>query len=453
MSEPSAAPADKQPAEHDNWKTPFFTIWTGQAFSLLGSRLVQFALVWWLTKETESATVLATASLVAMLPQVVAGPFIGALVDRWNRRRVMMVADSLIALATLGLALLFLLDVAQVWHIYIILLLRSLGGAFHWPAMQASTSLMVPKEQLSRVAGMNQTLRGAVDIVGPPLGALLLELLPMQGVLAVDVVTAMIAVTSLFFVDIPQPVRKVDPAATAQKPSLWSDFREGLRYVAGWPGLMAIMVMAALINFLFTPAGTLTPLLVKEHFDGGAFHLGWIEAAWGVGFLLGGLTLSIWGGFKRGIFTSMTGMMGMGVGAVILGLAPAGLFALAVGGMFLMGIMNPITNGPLFAVMQKSVAPEMQGRVFTLLTSVAMVMSPLSLAVAGPVADTIGIQSWYILAGVGCIIASVIGMTTPVIVNLEENNRANGSATAPAKREGEDALEPPVMAAGASLEG
>ena len=133
------------------WKIPFFAVWTGQAFSLLGSQLVQFALIWWLTKTTGSATVLATASLVGLLPQVIVGPLAGAFVDRWNRRITMIVADFLVALATLGLIFLFYTGMVQVWHVYLIMLLRATAGGFQWPAMQASTSLMVPKENLSRI--------------------------------------------------------------------------------------------------------------------------------------------------------------------------------------------------------------------------------------------------------------------------------------------------------------
>jgi len=166
---------------------PFLIIWIGQAFSLLGSQLVQFALVWWLTRTTGSATMLALATLAALLPQILIGPFAGALVDRWSRRRVMIVADIAIALATLGLAVLFWLNVAQVWNIYVLLLIRATGAAFHWPAMQASTPLMVPQKHLSRVAGLNQTLSGLAGILIPPLGALAIEVLPMQGVLAIDV--------------------------------------------------------------------------------------------------------------------------------------------------------------------------------------------------------------------------------------------------------------------------
>ena len=134
---------------------------------------MQFALVWWLTETTGSATVLAFASIVAVLPRVFLGPIAGALVDRWNRRLVMMVADSVIALAVVVLAVLYALDAVQIWHIYLLMFIRAAGGAFHWPAMQASTTLMVPERHLSRVAGLNQTLNGVANILSPPLGALL----------------------------------------------------------------------------------------------------------------------------------------------------------------------------------------------------------------------------------------------------------------------------------------
>jgi DHA3 family macrolide efflux protein-like MFS transporter len=134
------------------WALPFFTIWTGQALSLLGSRVAQFAIVWWLTEMTGSATVLATASMVAFIPEVFLAPIAGTYVDRWNRRVVMIVADSIIALASLWLAVMFWMGAAQIWHIYVLMLIRSIGGSFHWPAMQASTSLMVPKDRLFRVS-------------------------------------------------------------------------------------------------------------------------------------------------------------------------------------------------------------------------------------------------------------------------------------------------------------
>jgi len=361
-----------------NWTVPFFTIWTGQAFSLVGSSLVQFALVWWLTQSTGSATVLATATLVAILPSVLLGPFAGALVDRWNRRVVMMVADGFIALATLGLAYLYSIGAMQVWHVYVIMALRAIGGSFHWPAMQASTSLMVPKEHLSRVAGLNQTIQGALNIVCPPLGALLLGVLPLHSIMMIDVTTAALAILPLFFVHIPQPQR-IAPVTLAEgnKPSLWDDVREGLRYIWNWPGVMAMLIMATVINFLFNPAFSLMPILVTKHFGGQAMQLAWIDSAWGIGVVVGGLTLSVWGGFRRRILTTLVGLVGMGLGTLVIGLSPATAFELALAGMLLAGFMNPITNGPTFAVIQSVVAPEMQGRVFTVIGSLTAAMSPL----------------------------------------------------------------------------
>ena len=191
--------------ETKGWRVPFFTIWSGQAFSLLGSQLVGFALVWHLTESTGSATVLATAAMMEWLPRVLLGPLAGTLVDRWNRRVVMLAADSLTAAATAGMMVLGWAGVLELWHIYLLMMVRSVGGAFHFPAMLASTSLMVPEDQLVRVQGLNQLLQGVMNIAAPPLGALLVAILPLHGILGVDIGTAALAVLPLLVVQIPQP--------------------------------------------------------------------------------------------------------------------------------------------------------------------------------------------------------------------------------------------------------
>jgi DHA3 family macrolide efflux protein-like MFS transporter len=403
-----------------HWKPKFFTIFGGQALSLFGSSLVQFALIWYLTQQTGSATILATATLVAMLPQVVLGPFVGALVDRWNRRLLMIAADGLIALATLVLALLFWGGWEQVWHIYAILLLRSIGGAFHWPTMSASTSLMVPKEQLSRVAGAQQTLQGLVGIVAPPTGAVLIGILPTQGVLFIDVITALLAIVPLLFIAIPQPFREQTPSGE-HKSSYWQDVREGFTYIMAWPGLMAILFMAVLINFLLTPTGSLMPLLVTKHFGLGALELGLTDSLWGIGMIVGGVLLGVWGGFKPRIATTMMGITGIGAGVILVGLAPANLFWMALIGMSLSGMMQVMANGPLHAVIQAAVKPEMQGRVMALIGSLATAMTPLSLAIAGPVSDLVGIQTWYIFSGVICLLMGIAGYFIPAVMGVEDN--------------------------------
>ena len=405
------------------WKLPFFTIWTGQAFSILGSTLVQFSLIWYLTKTTGSGSVLALASLVGLLPNVLLGPLVGALIDRWDRRLTMIVADSVVALATLLLAGLFSLGVVQVWHIYVLLFVRSLAGSFHWMAMRTSTSLMVPKEHLARVQGLNSVLSGSMNIIAAPLGALLLDILPLQGVLMLDVATAFFAVTPLLFIRVPQPPARENNGSTPVQGGLWSDLVAGFRYVITWPALSMILAMAMVINFLLTPAGSLMPLLVRNHFKGEALQFATMESAMGIGVIAGGLLLSVWGGFKRRLFTSMLGLMGIGAGSLLIGLAPAWAYPLAVAGMLLMGIFSPVTNGPLMAVLQESVEPEMQGRVFSLIDSAAGLIAPLGLILAGPLADTLGVQSWFIVGGVTTIAMGTLGLFIPALAHFERPAR------------------------------
>lgn len=407
-----------------NWKARFFTIWSGQAFSLLGSNLVQFALIWWLTQETGSATVLATASMVALIPGVVLGPFAGALIDRWSRRRVMVVADSLVALVTGGLALIVWQGRLTPWHIYVAIGLRALAGAFHWPAMQASTSLMVPRDYLTRVAGMNQTLQGLMSIVAPPLGALLLSVMPLEGILGLDVGTALLAVIPLLFIAIPQP----QTAKAGQPITLLQDVSFGFRYIWNWRGLFLLLNMATLINFLLNPGFSLMPLLVREHFGGSALHLGWMESAWGIGIITGGLVLSVWGGFKRRIYTSLIGLLGIAGGTLVLGFVPPQAFGWALGAMGFLGFVNPIVNGPILALLQELVDPGVQGRVFTTVQSISGLMMPLGLAIAGPLADAFGVQSWFIIGGVGCLVLGLSGFIIHDVVHLEDYRPVGSSA-------------------------
>lgn len=400
---------------------PFMILWVGQVFSLLGSQLVQFALIWWLTQQTGSATVLAIASIVGLVPQVVLGPFVGPLVDRWNRKRTMIVADAVVAMSTVVLVYLFRTGAVEIWQIYIVLFVRALGGSFHWPAMSASTTLMVPQEKLTRIQGLNQILNGGMSIASAPLGALLISLLPMEGVLMIDVVTATVAIITILFVHIPQPGREAGSQSTGENPSYIADLQAGLRYMLNWRGLMLMAGMAMLINMVLGPTNSFTPLLITDHFGGTAWHLGAIQAGFGVGVLVGGILLGVWGGFKRRIFTTLTALAGIGLGILVVGLAPAGLFPLAVAGMLFAGVMSSLCNGPIMAIFQATVSPSMQGRVFTLMGSATAAMMPLGLAVAGPLADVIGVRTWFLIGGVITIVAAVGGFFIPSLVNIERD--------------------------------
>ena len=418
--------------ENGNWAGRFFTIWSGQALSLFGSALVQFALIWWLTQKSGSATVLAVATLVGMLPQIIIGPFAGALVDRWNRRTIMIIADGTIAVFSLLLAYLFATGKVELWHVFAIMAIRSTGGAFHFPAMAATTPLMVPKEQLTRINGLNQALQGINALIAPPVGALLLSILPTQGVLLIDVGTASLAILPLLFISIPQPQRQTALEAQQVKPSLMQDIQEALKYIRSIPGFTSIIFMALFLNFLLVPTGSLIPLLITKHFAKGAIELGFMESAMGFGIIAGGIGLSIWGGFKKKIVTSMAGIIGLGVGVMLIGIAPANAFALAIAGNIIIGLMMPIANGPIGALLQAIVRPDMQGRVMSLLNSGATAISPLGLLIAGPFSDWLGIRVWFWAGGILCVLIALAAFFVPVIMNVESYETTPQAVTEPA---------------------
>ena len=411
----------------ENWKRPFFTIWGGQALSLLGSSIAMFALIWWITDETGSATVLAIASLFSMLPGVILGPFAGVLVDRWNRRVIMIAADSVIALASLLLAYLFWVGDVQVWHIYTVMFIRALGSMFHTPAMFSSTALMVPEEHLARVSGLNQAIQGGLSIVGPALGALLLTVLNIYAILLLDVVTAAFAVGPLLFIAIPQPEASAAPNG-AGKASVWGDFRAALAYLRRWRGLMLLTGVGLVAKLALTPAASLIPILVTQHFNGGAGAMATGEALLGIGVISGGLLLGVWGGFERSAYTIISGIMLMALSMLALGVLPAQAFSVAAGMLFVTGAAVALIDGPFMAVMQKAIAPEMHGRVFMLFNSLISLSSPVGLAIAGPFTDFAGIQTLYLIAG---LLMGGMGLAirfTPAIMHLEDHTQANDSA-------------------------
>ncbi len=392
-------------------------MWFSQAFSLIGTMVVEFALAWYLTRETGSATILATAMMVALIPQIVLGPFIGPLVDRWNRKKIMIFADLSIAIVTLGLVVLFLTDTIQIWHIYVAMVLRSIGQTFHFPAMLASVATIVPEKHLTRAAGLNQMLQGVVSITAPPLGALLMETLPMQGVLAVDIGTAVIAVGFILPLTIPQPER----TTLEEKSSIIGDMVQGFRYLLARKGLTILMWLFALLGFFAGPAISLFPMLVNLNLGGDVLKLGWLNAAAGIGNISTGFLLGIWGGFKKRIFTLLLGLLLIGVTNVVLGFTSESLFYFILVNSFFLGVGVTMTDAPFLAIMNSIVAKDMQGRVFTLINSLSGLMLPVGLAIAGPAADFMGIEWIYFICGGAFLIITLLGFLSKSLMELEKH--------------------------------
>ncbi len=415
----------------NRWWLPFFTIWGGQTLSILGSSIAQFALIFWLTLESGgSATVLALASMVGKLPQVVIAPFVGAYIDRSNRRAIMIVSDSAIALASLWLALLFLSGAAQIWHVVAVMFIRSLGGAFHGPSMMSSTSLMVPKEHLPRVSGLNQAVRqGFLNIISPIIAAPLVAFLPLQNIMGLDVATAMLAVIPLLFIAVPQPPRRATGAAPT---SYFQEVKEGFRFIWDWKGVFYLLLLAIVLNFLVSPAFSLIPIYVNDYFAATeaelAANIAKIDMAFGAAMFAGGIFLSVWGGFKRKMLTALVALALSTIGPILMGLAPSSGFGLALAGIAIFAFFNPLVNGPINALFQSVIPPEMQGRAFTTVGAITGLMTPVGMAIAGPIADAFGVEAWYFFVAVGYGVVSVMAFLNKTIMNVEKDGHPDGAA-------------------------
>lgn len=406
MAESSLPSPSLQPVTAlGRWQPRFFTIWIGQSLSLIGSALTQFVLIWWITQTTGSAGALALAGIAAMLPSAIFGPLGGALADRWSRRWLMVAADAVIALCMVLLVYLFATDTVQLWQVYTLMFVRSAAGAFHGPAVLASTPNLVPPEWITRVAGMNQAMQGVLTIAAAPLGALTLALLPFQGALMIDVVTAVFGIVPLLIYRIPQP-----PSSSATTgSSVWSDIRDGARYVAHRRGLFMLYAVTGLVVFTLMPTFSLTPLLVTGHFGGGVNQVALMEGLSGLGIILGGVLLSLrieWGSRSRLVMVSFA----ISCAAVALtALMPSDRFWLAIFWWTVSGFTFSTGHAPLNAMLQTIVPNELQGRTFSLLNVVIGVATPLGLAIAGPLAELLGVRAVFVIGGTASSIIGVAG--------------------------------------------
>jgi MFS transporter, DHA3 family, macrolide efflux protein len=396
---------------------------------MFGSAIVSFALAWYLAKETGSATVLSTAIIVTVIPPIVMGPFVGPFIDRWSRKKIMIFADLFTALMTLALVILFFTKTVQIWHVYAIIAGRSIGGeVFQSPALGASIPMIVPEKHLVRANGLFQMLQYAIKIVAPIAGAFLMDTLSMQWVLSVDIITAAIAIICLLPLMIPQP-----PHTTLTvKPNYFSDMRQGFSYIRSRPGLAMLIGMVALLVFFATPGASLIPILVQEHLGGDVIKLGWLGTASGIGGILGGLALTAWGGFKKRMWTALLGFAIMIPCSIGLGLTTTGYFYTTIIAMVFMGAGNAFVSAPLTAIMNKVIARDMQGRVFSLYGSVVMAMMPIGLLIAGPVADTFGIRSLYFIASAGWLIILPLALLSKTLMNLENQKAEETPVAEPA---------------------
>ena len=401
----------------DNWKRVFAIIWTGQFLSILTSSIVNFAIVLWLSLETGSAEVLAFATMAALLPQSVLGLFTGIFIDRWKRKRVMIMADSFIAFCTLILAVLFYFDLAKISHIYVLLALRSVGSAFHMPAMQASVPLLAPKSELMRIAGINQVIQSVCNIAGPALAGLFITMMKMTNILLLDVAGAAFACLSLCFVFIPDPSHEERNSEL----HLWREAKEAIMEVRNQYGLSWLFLLSILATFVIMPVSVLFPLMTLNHFAGNGFQVSLGEVSWGGGALLAGALL----GRKKYRWNEILLINGMyialGLTFLFSGLLPVSGFIWFAVLTALGGVCGSLYFATFTTVIQSRIDPGVMGRVFSFYMSFSMLPSMIGLLSTGFLADSIGLGNTFIISGGFLCLIGIISFFIPSLISLKES--------------------------------
>jgi MFS transporter, DHA3 family, macrolide efflux protein len=362
----------------------FFTIWSGQLISLLGSQLTGFALGVWVYAQTQSVMMLALVQVAQQAPYVLLSPLAGVLSDRWNRRTAMIVSDLGCGVAVLAVAVLFLTGKLRAWMVIPINLWMATFNTLMWPALTASITLLVPKEQFGRVNGFVQLGEALPQIAGPALAGMLYVSIKMGNMALIDFASYAISVLlMLFFVRIPAPPRSLD--GVQAKGSVWKEMRFGWDYVWARKGLLALLTFFLLTNFL---SGVMSPLIVPLILDNwDASTLGFLSTLMGVGMLVGTLVMSAWGGGKRKINTLLIAGAVSGLFLAACGLRVS-LPLIAVCGVGMM-FTGPFMNACSQAIWQAKVAPDVQGRVFAVRRTIAWSAGLIAPLLAAPLADRI----------------------------------------------------------------
>lgn len=406
-----------------NWKPRFFIIWTGQALSLIGSALTQFVLIWWITETTNSPTALAIAGMMALLPSAIFSPFGGAIADRFSRRVIMILADAITAICMMILIVLFATETVELWHAYLLMFIRATMQSFQQPAAAASTANLVPENWLTRVAGMNQSLQGVMTIAAAPLGAVALAFLPIQGALMIDVVTALLGIVPLFFYAIPQP-RDPELTSGVTMKGIWEDIRIGADYVWRRPGLMWLYGITGLVVLTIMPTFSLTPLLVKQHFNGGVNEVALMEGFAGLGIIAGGVFITLWNPFKRRVITMLVSFAISCITVAFTAWAPGDMLWLAVLWWTVSGVTFSTGNAPFTAMLQSIVPNQLQGRALALLNMVMGLAGPIGLALAAPLGEALTVQGVFIIGGVLSTLVCLVGLMSAALRNIEAQEHA-----------------------------
>jgi MFS family permease len=361
----------------------FTIVWLGQIVSVLASAMSQFGLTIWMFEKTGSATALGLMQVFFITPFLLISPIAGVMVDRHNRKMMMMVSDLGAGLATVMILIFQALGILQFWHLYFTSVIYGLGMAFQWPAYSAAITTLVPKEQYGRANGMMSLIDAGPGVIAPLLAGALLPVIGLTGILTFDVVTFLLAIGALMIVHIPQPPRTEE--GKQGDGSIWKEATYGFKYIFARPSLLGLQLIFFAGN-LFSGIGfTLLAPMILSRTANDSLMLGSAQTAGAIGGLIGGILMSAWGGFKRRVHGVLFGWIISGIGMAIIGLA--GGLPIWIIGMVITALVVPLVNGSNQAIWQAKVAPDVQGRVFSARRLIAWFTNPISPIIAGTMAD------------------------------------------------------------------
>lgn len=381
-----------------NWKKNSAFFIGGQSISLFGSMLVQYAIMWHITLETRSGLIMTLSILAGFIPSLFLSPFAGVWVDRFNRKLIIVLADSFIAITTLITALLFYFGYGSITLLLIISGFRSLGNAVHTPAVQAFIPELVPENKLMRVQGINNGIQSSMMIIAPVLSAVLLASFELFVLFFIDTVTAILGILTLvMFVQSTRSIPKLEG-----KVEYFNDIKLGLNYIKAHHFLVPFFVFTAMVLFFVAPMAFLTPLQTVFNYGPEEWRLSFVEVAFASGMMIGGFSIAVWEGLKNRIHTMALSLVLMGLASIVLSLT--NLFWAYLVSMFIIGLSLPYYNSPAYVMIQEKVDNEYLGRVFSVMGMISSSMMPIGMLVFGPLADYLDVNYIIIFSGIMMII-------------------------------------------------
>ncbi|MDR1706968.1 MAG: MFS transporter [Prevotella sp.] len=401
----------------NNWKLNATLYIIGQFVSMFGSMLVQHAITWQITLETKSGVIMTLFTCAALLPMTLISPFAGVWADRHNRKHLIIASDACIALITLGLAVVYISGYKNIWLVFIVVVARSFGQGIQHPAVSAMIPQIVPTESLQRFNGIQSSIQSLNMFVAPMAAGALLSFLPLEYIFFIDVATAAIGICIvLIFVKVSGAPRTEEIKYGVK--AYFHEMRQGLRYINSKAWLKLIIIYSAFFSFFASPSALLTPLQTARTFGDDVWRLTAIEIVFSMGAVIGGILISIWGGFKNKAHTIVTACVLFGLTGFLLGVVPN--FWVYLGVMLICGVTIPLFNTPSMTLLQSKIEPDKMGRVFSVMMMFSGVAMPLGMLVFGPLGDVVRIESLLIASGMVIFVSGLALLRARSLIEIGE---------------------------------